>query len=228
MPGPIATIGSMHICPMCNGSTPHIGGPISGPGAPNIMINGKTAALMGDICICVGSPDMIAQGAAAVFFNGIPVACQGDITAHGGIITEGEANVVIGSAMAQPSVTMSVTKIPFPEISLVNHILDNTREAQANQEKLKQDEIENDLDPYIYNLQWIKEEKVIRGSKVIKQVMLKADVRNISDGETVIIKVKKPTAQKNEEPEIVALSGQVQDKTVTVLWETEDTPNHHT
>ncbi|MCA1745687.1 MAG: PAAR domain-containing protein [Bacteroidales bacterium] len=47
---PIAIVGSMHVCPMCSGIVPHVGGPISGPGSPNVFINGKPAALMGDMC----------------------------------------------------------------------------------------------------------------------------------------------------------------------------------
>ena len=139
MPGPIATQGSMHVCPMCTGTTPHVGGPIVGPGAPNILINGKPAALMGDMCTCVGPPDVIAQGAPNVFFNGVPVACQGDLTAHGGVITVGEPNVIIGSATPTPSKTMPLDRIPFPKITIVNRILGNAKEAQANQEKLKEE-----------------------------------------------------------------------------------------
>ena len=59
---PIATLGSMHICPMCSGTVPHVGGPISGPGTPNVLINNKPVALMGDMCVCVGPPDVVAQG----------------------------------------------------------------------------------------------------------------------------------------------------------------------
>lgn len=147
MPGPIATQGSMHVCPMCDGPKPHIGGPIIGPGAPNILINSKPAALMGDMCTCMGPPDIIAQGAANVFFNGVPVACQGDLTAHGGVITSGEPNVIIGSASPSPTVTMPVNKIPFPKIKLVNRLLGNTKEAEENQKKLKEEAEKNDGEP---------------------------------------------------------------------------------
>lgn len=115
MPGPVATIGSIHVCPMCSGSTPHVGGPITGPGSPNILVNNKPAALMGDMCTCVGPPDVIVQGAPNVFFNGVPVVCQGDLTAHGGVITVGEPTVIIGSATVMPSITMPLSKIPFPK-----------------------------------------------------------------------------------------------------------------
>ncbi len=144
MPGPIATIGSMHVCPMCTGTTPHVGGPVIGPGAPNILINGKPAALMGDSCTCVGPPDVIAQGAPNVFFNGVPVSCLGDLTAHGGTITIGEPNVIIGNAAPAPSVTIQLNKIPFPNITLKDRVLasisgNSLAEAQANQERLKEE-----------------------------------------------------------------------------------------
>ena len=136
MPGPIATQGSLHVCPMCSGPVPHVGGPIIGPGAVNILINNKPAALMGDMCICIGPPDVIAQGAANVFFNGVPVVCQGDITAHGGVITQGEPNVILGTSSPSPTQTMAKHKIPFPKITLVNRLLGNAKEAIVNQTAL--------------------------------------------------------------------------------------------
>jgi len=139
MPGPVITIGSMHVCPMCNGTVPHVGGPVTGPGAPNILINGKPAAVMGDMCTCVGPPDVIVQGEASVLFNGVPAVAMGAMTAHGGTITVGEPNVIIGSNAPSPSVTMPLSQIPFPKITLVNKILGNTKEAQENQEKVKEE-----------------------------------------------------------------------------------------
>lgn len=41
---PVATIGSMHVCPMISGTVPHVGGPVTGPGAPNVLINGQPVA----------------------------------------------------------------------------------------------------------------------------------------------------------------------------------------
>ncbi|OED46942.1 hypothetical protein AB832_00720 [Flavobacteriaceae bacterium (ex Bugula neritina AB1)] len=226
MPGPIATIGSMHVCPMCSGTVPHVGGPVSGPGAPNILINGKPAALMGDMCVCVGPPDVIAQGAPSVFFNGVPVACQGDMTAHGGVISQGEPNVIIGTAVPVPPVTMPAKKIPFPKITLINKVMGNAKEAIANQEKLKNQEEEEE--PRIYNLQWVKEEEVIRSSRVMREVTLRASVQNIPDGETVTFKVTKPIENTKEEntstteEEVIELKGTVKDKSVEVVWEIEE------
>ncbi len=233
MPGPIATIGSMHVCPMCSGTVPHVGGPVSGPGAPNVLINNKPAALMGDMCVCVGPPDAIAQGAPNVFINGVSVACIGDMTAHGGVITAGEPNVIIGSATPAPSVTMPASKIPFPKITIPDRILaavsnnsKQLKEAEANQELLKEEE---QGEPRIYNLQWVKEDRVIRESKVLKEVTLRAHVQNIPDGESITFNVMKPVESTNEngetainEEEVVELTGTVQDKMVEVTWEVED------
>ncbi|MBL7560896.1 PAAR domain-containing protein [Olleya sp. YSTF-M6] len=38
---------------MCSGTTPHVGGPILN-GSPNVIINGKLAARMGDMSACSG------------------------------------------------------------------------------------------------------------------------------------------------------------------------------
>ncbi|NER18525.1 PAAR domain-containing protein [Spongiivirga citrea] len=229
MPGPIATIGSMHVCPMVTGTTPHVGGPVSGPGAPNILVNGKPAALMGDICVCVGPPDTIAQGAPSVFFNGTPVACMGDMTAHGGTITVGEPNVIIGSAAGAGSVTMAASKIPFPEISITNRVLGNAKEALAAQQKLKEEAERKEGEPRIFNLQWVKEDRVIRESKVLKEVTLRAHVQNIDDGQSITFKVKRPIENVDEEgnkttteEDIIELTGTVKDKMVEVVWEVED------
>nr|WP_320119828.1 PAAR domain-containing protein [uncultured Marinifilum sp.] len=116
---PIATVGSMHVCPMCSGTVPHVGGPVIGPGSPNVLVNGKPVALMGDMCVCSGPPDTIVQGEAGVLINGVPVATVGSMTAHGGQIVQGEPNVIIGSATGSSSATTSPNEIPFPEISPV-------------------------------------------------------------------------------------------------------------
>lgn len=226
MPGPIATLGSMHVCPMYSGTVPHVGGPVVGPGTPNILINGKPAAIMGDKCTCVGPPDVIAQGAPSVFFNGIPVACIGDMTAHGGVITSGEPNVVIGNATSTPSVTLPLNKIPFPSIGVINRILGNTKEAQANQDQLKEASENQNGEPRIFNLQWIKEEKVIRDSQVLKEVTLQAHVQNVPEGSSVSFTISKPPSKEEQNveanQEVTTLTGTVQDKKVSVVWEIED------
>ncbi len=229
MPGPIATLGSMHVCPMVNGTVPHVGGPVTGPGTPNILVNNKPAAVMGDMCVCTGPPDVIAQGAPSVFFNGVPVVCLGDMTAHGGAITVGEPNVIVGTATPSPSATMAVAKIPFPEISIPDRLSGKNSEALAKQEALKEAAENNEGEPRIYNLQWIKEDKVVHSSRVLREVTLRAHVQNINEGVSVTFKVNRLVDKTSldgykstQEEEIVELTGIVKDKMVEVVWEVED------
>jgi uncharacterized Zn-binding protein involved in type VI secretion len=93
---PAARIGDMHTCPMVTGLVPHVGGPIIGPGAPNVLIGGMPAAVMGDMVTCAGPPDTIIMGSTGVFIGGKPAARMGDPTAHGGIIILGCMTVLIG------------------------------------------------------------------------------------------------------------------------------------
>lgn len=92
-----ARVTDMHVCPLSNpGPVPHVGGPIMPPGTPTVLIGGMPAARVGDMCVCVGSPDTIAKGSATVLIGGKPAARMGDTTAHGGSITAGCATVIIG------------------------------------------------------------------------------------------------------------------------------------
>ncbi len=75
---------------------PHVGGPISGPGCPIVLIAGLPAARVGDMAVCVGPPDSIVKGSATVMIGGVPAARMGDSTAHGGSIILGLPTVQIG------------------------------------------------------------------------------------------------------------------------------------
>jgi uncharacterized Zn-binding protein involved in type VI secretion len=96
---PAARLTDMHVCPMQTPGVPpipHVGGPITGPGCPTVLIGGMPAAVMGDLCVCVGPPDTIALGSTGVFFGGKPAARMGDSCAHGGTIMGGCPTVLIG------------------------------------------------------------------------------------------------------------------------------------
>lgn len=75
---------------------PHVGGPVLGPGVPTVMIGKLPAAVMGDMCVCVGPPDTIVKGSSTVMIGGKPAARMGDATAHGGTIVLGCPSVLIG------------------------------------------------------------------------------------------------------------------------------------
>ncbi|WP_262505212.1 PAAR domain-containing protein [Saccharicrinis fermentans] len=68
---------------MCNGTVPHVGGLVTGPGSSNMLVNRKPVALMGDICVCSGPTDTIVKSEAGVFINGVPVSTVGSMTTHG-------------------------------------------------------------------------------------------------------------------------------------------------
>ena len=96
---PAARIGDMHVCPMVTPGlppVPHVGGPIIGPGCPTVLIGGQPAAVVGDMCTCVGPPDPIALGSVTVLIGGKPAVRMGDTTGHGGSITLGLPTVLIG------------------------------------------------------------------------------------------------------------------------------------
>lgn len=86
----------MHTCPMVTGTVPHVGGPVSGPGAATVLIGGLPAAVVGDMCVCTGPPDSIVKGSGTVMIGGKPAARMGDTTAHGGSIVLGAPTVMIG------------------------------------------------------------------------------------------------------------------------------------
>lgn len=93
---PAARLTDMHVCPMVTVLVPHVGGPVVGPGCPTVLIGGMPAARVGDMCVCVGPPDVIAMGAFTVLIGGMPAAQMGSITAHGGTIVLGCPTVLVG------------------------------------------------------------------------------------------------------------------------------------
>jgi len=94
---PAARVTDFHTCPMVNpGGSPHVGGPVTGPAVPTVLIGGLPAAVVGDMCVCAGPPDSIIKGSATVLLGGKPAARMSDQTAHGGVIVQGAPNVLIG------------------------------------------------------------------------------------------------------------------------------------
>jgi uncharacterized Zn-binding protein involved in type VI secretion len=99
MPQPAARVGDMHVCPMVTPGVPpipHVGGPVLPPGGLTVLIGGMPAARVGDMCLCVGPPDVIAMGAFTVLIGGMPAAQMGSLTAHGGTVVMGYPTVMVG------------------------------------------------------------------------------------------------------------------------------------
>lgn len=96
---PAARLSDMHTCPMVTPGlppVPHVGGPVSGPCVPTVLIAKLPAAVVGDNAVCVGPPDVIVKGSTTVLISGKPAARVGDATAHGGMIVLGCFTVLIG------------------------------------------------------------------------------------------------------------------------------------
>jgi len=96
---PASRITDMHMCPMLTPGVPpipHVGGPITGPGVPTVLIGSVPASVLGDMCVCVGPPATVIKGSATVLISGRPAARMGDSTAHGGSIVLGFPTVMIG------------------------------------------------------------------------------------------------------------------------------------
>ena len=95
---PAARVGDMHVCPMITPGlppVPHVGGPITTPATPTVLIGGVPAAGMGSMAVCVGPPDSVIKGSTKVLIGGKPAARMGDSTAHGGTIIVGCPTVLI-------------------------------------------------------------------------------------------------------------------------------------
>jgi uncharacterized Zn-binding protein involved in type VI secretion len=111
---PAARISDMHVCPMVTPGLPpipHVGGPVTGPGCPTVLVGGLPAAVMGDMCVCVGPPDTIILGSTGVMIGGKPAARMGDQCAHGGSIVLGCMTVLIGEIM--PGATVVAMSPPM-------------------------------------------------------------------------------------------------------------------
>ena len=94
---PAARLTDMVVCPAVSGVVPHVGGPISGPGAPDVLIGGLPAARVGDMNVCAGGPGAIAKGSMTVLIGGSPAARLTDLAGHGGLISApGCPTVLIG------------------------------------------------------------------------------------------------------------------------------------
>ncbi|WP_281558493.1 PAAR domain-containing protein [Thalassomonas sp. RHCl1] len=96
---PVARIGDMHLCPMVTPGTPpipHVGGAVVGPGIPTVLVSNMPVATLGDNCVCVGPPDVIAMGSPTVLIGGKPAAKMGSTCGHGGSIVVGFPGVLVG------------------------------------------------------------------------------------------------------------------------------------
>jgi len=142
MPGPIATVGSMHVCPMCSGTVPHVGGPVS-QGSANVLANGKPLATAGSMCVCVGPPDVIISGEANVLTNNMPTATLGSSTAHGGAVVAGEPNILVGTGASAPSTITLADRLATPKITPIDKVLASVSGNRKTMKEAEKQQAEN-------------------------------------------------------------------------------------
>ena len=92
---PAARINDLHVCPMVTAVVPHVGGPVA-VGCATVFIGGMPAVRVMDMTTCAGPPDAVAMGSFTVMIGGMPAARIGDNTVHGGVISVGAPQVMIG------------------------------------------------------------------------------------------------------------------------------------
>jgi uncharacterized Zn-binding protein involved in type VI secretion len=91
-----ARLKDLHMCPLCDGNKPHVGGEIQ-QGISKVLIGGQPAAFAGSACKCQSpSPNRIAEGSKKVKIGRKSAARKGDATDHGGAVANGFDKVKIG------------------------------------------------------------------------------------------------------------------------------------
>ena len=113
---PVGRVFDFHLCPMQTPAVvpiPHVGGPVVGPGAVTVLAGGTPVAVVGDMAICVGPPDVLTSGSMTVMAEGRPVVRISDMTAHLGNVIVGCPTVLVGDsggAGTSQAATMSAAK----------------------------------------------------------------------------------------------------------------------
>ncbi len=105
---PVARVGDDHQCPKHTAATPHKGGPIL-KGSNFVKVNGIPVARVGDPMHCRVGTDKIKKGIDSISVGGKSIAKVGLKAEHGGVITAGSPNVVVGEYQG-PAVNLPLMK----------------------------------------------------------------------------------------------------------------------
>lgn len=103
MPKPAARMKDFHVCPVES----HVGGPVTQPGDPTVLIGNEAAARYSDMALCTGTaaPDAVSMGAPTVVIGRLLAGRLGETTEHGGTVVMGFPSVIIGDP--PPGVTVA-------------------------------------------------------------------------------------------------------------------------
>ncbi|MGL5920158.1 MAG: PAAR domain-containing protein [Bacteroidales bacterium] len=215
----IVTINTNHVCPMVTGVTPHIGGPIVGPGNSGILIDGTPVSVIGDTCICCGPPDVVVQGYSGVLADGMPITVQNCMTAHGGVIPMGIPGVIVSNA--SPVTIKHKSPKRSKTLAFLSGNADTLKEAIENQNSL-QDQA-NEQEPMIYNVHWEKEDIYTNEGKWNQKVTVNADTAGFDEGDVVTFTITPQNEGEEgmESQEAIQLRGTVRKNHVKVEWNIE-------
>jgi uncharacterized Zn-binding protein involved in type VI secretion len=78
----------------------HVGGPVTAPGEPSVLLGGRAAARYSDMAACHGAVDAINDGNATVFIGKLPASRKVDGTEHKGLVVTGFDRVLLGETPA--------------------------------------------------------------------------------------------------------------------------------
>ena len=207
----IVTINTNHICPMVTGFTPHVGGPIVGPGNSGVLIDGTPVSVLGDTCVCVGPPDVVVQGYSGVLADGIPVTVQNCMTAHGGVIPMGIPGVIVSNA--SPVTIKHKSPKSNKTLAFLTGNSGTLSEAIVNQNNLQKESKKQK--PLLYNVHWEKEDIYVNRSKDETKVYVVASVIGIDDGDSVDFEIVR-VLESDQSEKVFNLSGVVNDSMVRV------------
>lgn len=121
---PVARKTDFHFCPLQSPS-PHIGGPIES-GSSTVFACKQAVGRRNDTVTCIGPTDYIAQGSATVLIEGKPAARMTDLCFHGGLILTGCPTVLIGGPRTECWTIQGLLDILCPkDCALVDDIRNN-------------------------------------------------------------------------------------------------------
>jgi hypothetical protein len=173
---------------------------------------------------------------------------MGDMCAHGGSIVVGCPTVLIGEVSPDGMNKMSPVVNAFmlnlkgfkggeagalavrQNLTLQEAAADGTpfcevceqaRTDAENEHSESTKEEEEEKNPRITNLVWMKGDQIITSSKAGKGVKIRAQVMDMDDGEELTFSINDPNVI-GDDVEPIELKGKVKDGYVEVDWEVED------
>jgi hypothetical protein len=207
---------------------PHVGGPISGPGVPTVLIGGMPAACLGDMAVCVGPPATIIMGCPTVM-----IGPGGGGGGGGGAGSSGAGSATTSAKQALTDNIESTTKdehwIEFELVdkagNLISGIPYKLKDTESKESKsvvrldgkirrdsIKDGEAEVQLF-HLSNAEWSKSE-----AEIGEKVKLTSDVEGFEDDTKATVSIFKKDI-KRADFVFITFESSVQGGKIEVEWE---------